>query len=1146
MNAPVSPLTDRFTRREGRILITGVQALVRLMLLQAERDKAAGLTTGGFVSGYRGSPLGTLDSAFAGARKFADELGIRVQPAVNEEFGATAVAGTQQIEQTTQARVDGVFSLWYGKGPGLDRASDALRHGNIQGSSPHGGVVLAVGDDHVAKSSSIVCYSDEVVAGLQVPLFYPADPAEIVTYGLHGFAMSRHTGSYAALKIITEVADSTRAVETGELDVAPVLPDIAVPPSGLHNRWPEMPLEQEARLVDYRLPAVAAYVRANRLDRIVLKQLGARVGLVAAGKSWLDMLEALHLLDLDEARLGDLGVALYKPALIWPLEPLSLAEFTEGLDAVVVVEEKGEFIERQAKAVLYGRPDAPAIWGKAGPEGGKLFPATGDLTPERIAASLGPLLADILADHALAQSARAAAELLTVQGQFTIAPTLRKPFFCSGCPHNRSTVVPEGSRALAGIGCHGLAAYNRPFTGSFSQMGGEGVHWMGLAPFTDERHVFANMGDGTYFHSGLLAIRQAVAAKINITYKLLYNSAVAMTGGQAVDGELSVEQLVDQLRAESVSCVIVATDDPDRYGAGSPVRAKVERVVHRDDLDALQCELRERSGVSVIVYEQMCATEKRRLRKRNKLHDPDKRVFINELVCEGCGDCSAKSNCLSVEPVETPFGTKRRINQSSCNKDYSCTTGFCPSFVTVEGGVPARAAPLLAQALETIALPQPPTRESDHERIVVAGVGGTGIVTIGALVAVAAHAAGTEVGVLDQVGMAQKGGAVVSHVQVAKNRVAALRIPPEMASLVILCDEVVGNSRDVIASIAPGKTPVLANSDISVTGDFAQDRKAIPDASLLAARLKKRAGEDLFHAYPFTQLSTNLLGDAIGTNLMMVGFAWQKGWINLDAKLFDAAIALNGAAVEMNRKAFVLGRQLAVDPDKFLADAGILREPVEREERLGKLEAFLVGYQDRAYADRFRRRVEQVAQVESRLGGDGSFADTVAQGLFRVMAYKDEYEVARLYTDGRFAQSIGQAFDGKARLKFHMAPPLLSRRDKHTGHLRKREFGSWVLPLLRMLARGKALRGTRFDLFGYSAERQAERRLMADYEALIDHLLSLLDRDNLKDATAIAAMVLEVRGYGHVKEQAMEAYAPAVAQALARFEAEREPLRQTG
>jgi len=1137
---PPVALSDKFEKRSGRILISGVQALVRLMILQGERDAASGVKSGGYVSGYRGSPLGTLDTAFASARRETGRFGIVVQPAVNEELAATAIAGSQQIAQTAGARVDGVFALWYGKGPGLDRASDALRHGNFQGSSPHGGVLLAVGDDHVAKSSSIVCYSDDVVAGLQIPLFYPSDPAEIIVYGLHGIAMSRHTGSYAALKIITEVADATRAIDTNELAVEPVLTDIAKPPMGLHNRWPETPLEQELRQVDYRLPAVAAYVRANGLDRIILKQNGARHGLIAAGKSWLDLIEALHLLGLEDRHLTALGIALYKPALIWPLEPGQLSAFADGLETITVVEEKGDFIERQVKSALYQRDGAPDVWGKRGPDGNTLLPATGDLTPERIAASIGALFAAVTRDGPLAASAQAAGALLDLHADFAVPPQLRKPFFCSGCPHNRSTVVPEGSRALAGIGCHGLAAYNRPFTGSFAQMGGEGMHWMGLSPFTDERHIFANMGDGTYFHSGLLAIRQAVSAKINITYKLLYNSAVAMTGGQAVDGDLSVEQLVDQIRAEGVETIVISTDDPQRYGTTDPIRGKVDRIEHRDELEALQRELRELPGVSVIIYEHMCATEKRRLRKRGKAVDPSARVFINELVCEGCGDCSVKSNCLSVEPVDTEFGTKRRINQSSCNKDYSCLTGFCPSFVTVEGGQLRRAA-TGDLAFDPASLPQPSIATSLDERIVVAGVGGTGVVTIGALVAMAAHIEGREVGVLDQVGMAQKGGAVVSHVQIARKPIAALRIPAETASLVVICDGIVGNMRDVMAAIAPGRTQVLLNEDVSITGDFTQNRDAKPDVSFLKERVLKRAGEPNTAAFPFTRLSVNLLGDSIGSNLMMVGYAWQRGWLQLDREAFDAAVALNGTAVAMNRAAFAWGRRLAIDPDAVLDAAG-LKAKVAETDIVERRVQFLTAYQNADYAARFRAMVDRAAAAEANVAGNGGLTDTIARTLFRLMSYKDEYEVARLYTEGAFAKSLGQAFEGKVKLTFHMAPPLFARRDRATGELRKRAFGGWMLPLMRLLTKGRRLRGTMFDPFGYTAERRMERRLINDYCALIETLVVRLDRANYAEAVRIAAMAMEVRGFGHVKEKAVAGYESAIANALAQYRERAAPL----
>lgn len=1141
-------LSDRYTQNQGNILISGVQSLVRLMLVQAERDRAAGLKTGGFVSGYRGSPLGTLDMAFSSAGALVKKCGIVVKPAVNEELGATAIAGTQQIEQSRGAKFDGVFSLWYGKGPGLDRASDAIRHGNYQGASRHGGVVLAVGDDHIAKSSSIVCHSDEVVAGLQVPLFYPADAQEIVAYGLHAFAMSRHTGSWTALKIITEVADSTRTIETNELSIVSIFPEISEPAMGLHNRWPETPLEQELRQVNYRLPAVTDYVYANGLDRIVTKAPAARFGLIAAGKSWLDLREALELLGLDEEKLSTLGVALYKPALTWPLEPRRLRQFVENLDALFVVEEKAAFIERQAKELLYNSSKKIAIWGKHRPDGEQFLPATGDLTPERIAVAIASFLAPLDPAGELEGVAKHWRSALIDQEAMSIAPAIRKPFFCSGCPHNRSTILPEGSRATAGIGCHGLAAYNRPATSTFAQMGGEGVHWMGLAPFTDEAHIFANMGDGTYFHSGFLAIRQAVAAGLNITYKLLYNSAVAMTGGQSVDGDLTVPQLVDQLRAEGVKTIVIATDEPERY-AHDPVRSRVMRIDHRDNIEALQVELRGVSGVSVIIYDQMCATEKRRLRKRGKLTDPDNRVFINERVCEDCGDCSAKSNCLSVEPAPTPLGNKRRINQSSCNKDYSCVTGFCPSFVTLSGARPRKRS--LQAGIELAPIPSPtPVARKAHERILVAGVGGTGVVTIGAILAMASHIGSRNAAVLDQVGMAQKGGAVTSHIHIADTAIHALRIVAGKADLILACDQIVGNAKDVISSIEPGRTHVVANADVSITGDFTQNRRAQPDASLLTRRLAMRTGADNFVAYPFTRLAEALLGDAIGSNLMMLGFAYQKGWIEIDLACFEEAVTLNGVAIAMNMAAFDWGRRLAHSPDDVFKAAGLLDLEPKREsvdELIARFVNLLIEYQDKQYARRFQNTINNVRAAEANVSADSALTETAARSLFRLMAYKDEYEVARLYTDGSFQKAIDEQFDGRKKLSFHLAPPILARRDKDTGRPKKMRFGAWIVPVFRILARMKSLRGTRFDPFGYTQERRAERELIVDYERLLHRLIDGLSLVNLPEAVSIAALGNEVRGYGYIKEAAIAKYKNISQKMLSQFEhqqAQHEESRQ--
>ncbi|WP_164938226.1 indolepyruvate ferredoxin oxidoreductase family protein [Bradyrhizobium guangxiense] len=1133
-NSSIS-LDDRYSKRGGTVLLGGVQALVRLMLLQAERDRMNGLSSAGFVSGYRGSPLGTLDAAFASAKRLTSDQKIVVQPAVNEELAATAVAGTQQIHQSPGARVDGVFALWYGKGPGLDRAADAIRHGNSQGSSPNGGGVVAVGDDHLAKSSTVACYSDETVASLLLPLLYPADPGEIVSYGLHGFAMSRLTGSWVALKVLTEVADSTRTVPAAELGNLPVRPDVTVPDIGLHNRWPDLPLDQERRQHEFRLPAALAYVRANGLDRVAVRPKDARVGFVAAGKSWNDLREALDLLGLHDSRLIELGLALYKPAMIWPLEPQGLTAFAEGLQELVIVEEKAPLIERQVKSILYGRSQAPSVWGKCGPEQHPMFSATGDLTPEQIAVQIAAVIARISGDQVVA----ARGERLrrhTNQRGFADVPASRRPFFCSGCPHNRSTAVPDGSRALAGIGCHGLAARNRPDTFSYSQMGGEGIHWLGLAPFTDESHVFSNMGDGTYFHSGLLAIRQAVSAKLNITYKLLYNSAVAMTGGQAVDGDLSLERLLRQLRAEGVSTIILVTDDLASYREHAEVHSLAGEVVDRDELDAVQLKLRAQPGVSIIVYDQMCATERRRKRKRGQLKETSRRVFINQLVCEGCGDCSIKSNCLSVEPVDTPLGTKRRINQSSCNTDLSCIRGFCPSFVTVEGARVNRG-PKPQLTIDQPLLPLVSAAPPQHSRILLAGVGGTGIVTTSAVLAMAGHLAGRGAAVLDQIGMAQKGGAVTSHVHLG-GPIHALRIPAEHCDLLLACDQIVGNASDVMASLNRGRSRVLANADVSITGDFVTNRQAVVNSSLLTRRLSTQVEPEHFAVFPFTALAQSLFGDSIAANFMMIGCAYQKGWLGLNLEDLHQAIELNGAAKEANLAALEWGRRLASDPQFVFVAAGLAEKTEQRtpEAEIQDLTTFLRNYQSNDYSQRFLDVINHIREAETKVHTGHSLTLAAARSLFKLMAYKDEYEVARLYTSGEFERAVRSQFDSFAKLSIYLAPPFLSRRDKTTGEPRKIRFGAWILPVFRILAALKILRGTPFDVFGRSAERRTERALIAEFIDALNRLPRRLSAASLPQAVAIAELPLEVRGFGHVKQKAIELFRRRLGEALAGYE----------
>ncbi|MCP1632898.1 indolepyruvate ferredoxin oxidoreductase family protein [Kerstersia gyiorum] len=1127
-------LGDRYEVNNTHVLISGVQALVRLTLVQAERDRTAGLKTGGFVSGYRGSPLGTLDNAFAAVSKLVKDSGIVVLPAVNEELAATAIAGTQQINMTPAAAVEGIFSLWYGKGPGLDRAADAIRHGNYQGSSKFGGVVLAIGDDHVAKSSTVVCYSDETVASLQVPLFYPCDAGEVVQYGLHGFAVSRCSGAWIGLKILTEIADSQRVIDTQAERVLPVIPAEAAP-EDVHNRWPDLPLAQEKRLQALRMPAVHAYVRANGLDRTVGRHAGARIGIIAAGKSWLDLLSGLKALNLDTQVLQDMGIVLYKPALVWPLEPQGIKVFCHGLERVVVVEEKGAFLEGQIKSMLYGSQEAPVILGKHDEAGKELFSALGDLSADDVALGLARVLPLATCPTSLNAAQQLQARVQQAADYANPSSLARKPFFCSGCPHNRSTVLPDGSRAYSGIGCHGMAALGRPRHSAFCQMGGEGVHWVGLAPFTQEAHVFSNMGDGTYFHSGLLAIRQAVAARVDMTYKLLYNSAVAMTGGQAVDGELSVPQLIRQIKAEGVGTVVLVSETPEQYaGARSPVRGLADRVEHRDRLELVQRQLREEKGVTVIVYEQMCATEKRRLRKRGKVADVAPRVFINDLVCEGCGDCSRQSNCLSVEPLSTPFGTKRRINQSSCNKDASCTSGFCPSFITVSGGKPRRRRQEEADVSAGLPWPGQTAMPGPAQRILVAGIGGTGVVTVGALLAMSAHLSGRHAGVLDQVGLAQKGGAVTSHITLSDEAIYALRLSAQAADLVLACDEVVGSSADVVRTMARNGSRVVANTDVAVTGDFVRDATAVPDAGTMEQALAGIVGAESLAAYPFSRLAEALLGDAIGSNLMMLGYAWQRGWLVLDHASFMEAVDLNGVAARMNKDAFAWGRRLALDAQAVLRQAGLAQQPeVPLAEVIQGYAHQLAEYQDQAYAERFQRCVDAVMAAEARHSESLVLTRAVASSLYKLMAYKDEYEVARLYTDGRFVQALRDQFEGDVKIRFNLAPPLLSRRDPVSGQPRKQVFGSWMWSCMRVLAKGRRLRGTRFDIFGYTHERKTERRLIGDYLAQVEAMLAHLDADNLDRAVKLAGLPQEIRGFGHVKEAAIE-----------RYQAERERLWQ--
>ena len=1162
-------LEDKYTRTSGRVFLTGPQALVRLPMLQRQRDAAAGLNTAGFVSGYRGSPLGGVDLAFWAAKKQLDPQHIVFQPGINEDLAATAVWGTQQVNLFPGAKYDGVFAMWYGKGPGVDRCGDVFRHANAAGTAPHGGVLVIAGDDHNAKSSTLPHQTDHFFKAVMMPVLYPANVQEYIDFGLHGWAMSRYSGCWVALKALADTVETSASVniDPHALDIR--LPtDLELPPSGLNIRWPDDRHEQERRLLHHKLYAALAYCRANRLNRVMIDTPAPRLGIITAGKSYLDVRQALDELGIDDALAAAIGIRLYKVGMVWPLESAGVRDFAAGLEEILVVEEKRQLIEYQLKEELYNwREDVrPRVIGKfdekgewAQPHGDWLLPAAGELSVAHIAR----VIAQRIGRFVTSATIEARLALLEAKQKETGAPIMlaqRTPTFCSGCPHNTSTRVPEGSRAVAGIGCHYMATWMDRSTATYTHMGGEGVPWVGQAPFTHEKHIFANLGDGTYFHSGLLAIRQAVSAKVPITYKILYNDAVAMTGGQPVDGPLSVAQLTRQLAAEGIDKIVVVTDEPEQYAEITDLAPNVP-IHHRDRLDLVQRELREYPGVSILIYDQTCAAEKRRRRKRGKLADPAKRVFINEAVCEGCGDCGVQSNCLSIVPVETEFGRKRAIDQSSCNKDYTCLKGFCPSFVTVEGGRLKKGRMLGADDPDArfAALPAPALPATGRPyNLLVTGVGGTGVVTLGALIGMAAHIDGKGVSVLDMTGLAQKFGAVYSHLRIADRPedIHAARIATGEADALIGGDLVVSAGSETHAKLRGGHTRAVVNVAETPTAEFTHN----PDWQFPLARMQDSlrdacgggrpsgdvAGNVLF--LDTQRLSLLLMGDAIYANTLLLGVAWQRGLVPVSREALDKAFELNGAAVEQNRLAFLWGRRAAHDPDavrRFAEPAddtagAIPLQPLARslDDLIERRAATLTAYQDAAYADRYRALVKRVRTAEGRLGGQ-ALSEAVARNYFKLLAIKDEYEVARLYADPAFMRQISDVFEGDFRLRFHLAPPLLARLDPATGHPAKRSYGPWMMRAFAWLARLKRLRGTPFDPFARTAERRMERRLLADYEDDVERILAVLDADRLPAAVELAALPAGIRGFGHVKAAAAERCAPRRAALLASLQRER-------
>jgi len=1127
-------LDDKWTFDRGRVVMNGVQAIARVLLAQSALDHKRGLSTAGYITGYRGSPLGSVDKMLWSISDRLTKANIIFQPGLNEDIAATAVRGTQQIDSVAGARYDGVFAAWYGKGPGVDRSGDAFKHGNYAGTHPNGGVLLFYGDDHAGKSSTVAHQSEQAIAANLIPSLYPADAREILDYGLMGIALSRYSGSWVAIKCVNEVAEQTATIDLHLDAFVPVLPprpnDL---PAGIHIQQGAFnPLGEERIVVEHRLPLVHAFVRANAIDRTTIRSARAQLGIVTTGKSYGDVRAALALLDLDDEAAAQVGISLYKVGCIWPLEPTGITAFSRGHQTLLVIEEKKSFIEQQVAAALINERERPLVIGKVDEHGAPLLSSTLPLEPA--------VIAHVIAGRLGSLSAKVPAFLgeMAPTTDLKDTPALkRSPYFCSGCPHNRSTRIPEGSISMTGIGCHTMVNFVRPKEALLpTQMGGEGGNWIGLAPFTDTKHVFQNMGDGTYYHSGLLAIRAAVAAGVNITYKILYNDAVAMTGGQPVDGPISVADLARQVRDESVKRIVLLSDDPARH-RGNPKMPSEVTIGHRDELDAVQRELREVQGCTVLIYEQTCAAEKRRRRKRKTFPDPPKRLFISKAVCEACGDCSVQSTCVSLTSIETEFGRKREIDQSSCNKDYSCLNGFCPSFITVYAE-PRKPKGVPVDDTLFAALPEPARAPISHGsyNVMIAGIGGTGVVTVGALIGMAAHIEGLAMSHFDMTGLSQKNGAVYCHVRIARQpgNVYTQRLGQQEADLLMAFDLVAAVSPEAAITLASGRTRTVANAAVAPTAALQFDRDFVADPSLLLARLKRMTGESKVFVADASVLALTILGDTIGANLFLVGVAAQRDLLPVGVAAIERAIELNGTALAFNLRAFRLGRLFAADPERVLSlmprGAAEPAQSMTLDELVAHRAAHLCDYQDEFLAKRYRTLVERVRQWEVEVApGSGALALAVARAYAKLLAYKDEYEIARLLTQPELHDEIRRTFDG-GRIAFNMAPPILPG-GRVNGRPKKREIGVWILPVLRVLARIRRIRGTWLDPFGHMAERRMERALIADYEALVDRVLLALTPTNHGRAVALLALADEVRGFGPVKETAVKIYHARLAKA---------------
>jgi len=1147
---PLATLDDKYTLDTGRVYLTGNQALVRLVLMQHERDASNGLNSAGYVTGYRGSPIGTFDLELGRAKKYLADTSIVFEPGVNEDLAATAVWGTQQLEGEIDKAFDGVFALWYAKGPGVFRSGDALKHGSFYGASPNGGVLLLAGDDHTAKSSTVAYSSEPEMIAHGSPVFYPSNTQEILQYGLQGWALSRYSGAWVTLKVVNETIEATGTVNLDVISDPPVIPSLTSDSQVHFNIPPGSGLEAarnaERMAFTARLPLIEEFARSNKINRCTIVSERRRLGIVAAGKTYNDVRRALQLLGISHSDAEELGISLFKVGMIWPLEPQGFAVFADKQEEILVVEEKLPILEQQIARQLVNWPDdiRPRLVGQRDELANDVRTISGTTTPAAVANVIGARLIKMDIEPERVASAINRIERRISPMVDTKAPSIvRMPWFCSGCPHNRSTVVPEGSITVGGIGCHSMAAYMNRSTRFPTHMGGEGHTWAGMTHFVKGKHRFQNLGDGTYSHSGLLALHAAAVQGVNITYKILYNDAVAMTGGQAVEGQLTPQQISTQCFALGAKRVVVTTDDPGKY-KGQSNFAKGTTVHHRSEIDILQRELRETEGVTVLIHDQTCAAEKRRRRKRGTYPDPPKRQFINQAVCEACGDCSVVSNCVSIQTRKTEFGNKRVIDQWTCNKDYSCNDGFCPSFVTVIGGELRKVSSKTISADIYADLPCPEFPEIDGSyAILINGIGGTGVVTIAAVIGMAAHLEGKYLSIYDMAGLAQKGGAVLSHLRIARDAesITSVEIGPGDADLLLGCDLVVSASEQSIRSIHKGHTKAVINDEPVPTAALQLNREFELPTESLTNQLRDALGSDV-EFVGATSKAVALMGDSIAANMFVVGFAWQKGLLPLGEASILKAIELNGVAVSFNHNAFQLGRVAAFDASRFdlltSGQSSVVETDLssDLEEAYQRRIQYLEAYQNKEYATEYAEFVAEVRKAEaSMVPGRNELSEAVIRNYFKLKAYKDEYEVARLYTDGSFLRDLHKTFDGKFSLRFNMAPLLLARKDRANGYLRKREYGAWVMFVFRVLARLKFLRGTKMDLFGYTQERRSERQQITEYKGTVRVLLDGLHNENYDIAVQVASMPDDIRGYGHVKAAAVERVAVAKEAMMAKY-----------